>query len=740
MAQTIEEADKLYEEEKFYEAFEMYQKISTRNISSCVIQYKIGLCYFNSPFKQKEAIHYFNSVIKNSCNDIPSEKYYYLASLLHLDEKYIEAINTYNLYLEETENQIRDFNDIKLRIKQCENGIKMKADMSQKMTTAIMDIPINTSYDEYAPIISKLDNFIVFSSKRQRDSFNYVYGDKYTFLPKNLQSTDNDIYLSYRKGIQFSHPYPQFEDKYRQAYPLFIQDGNYMLLYIELFSDQEGKGNIYETRVKKGRWLKPKKLNNKINSSFDEKGAFIANNGSTIYFSSNRPNGFGGFDIYKAIRVGKDDWSKPINLGPTINSENDEVFPFVHNDNKTLYYATNGVLSIGGFDIVSSIKEGATWSTPFNLGKEINTPYNEYQFSQIPSKRYSYFASDRQNKQSVGGFDIYNVFKPVHKMKRAIVTGTIQVKKDGNKLPLQLKVKDSNNITYRKYVYDPSIESDKFFMILFPGKNYSITIASEDIDLYTINIDLPKDTYRYQLDKSFTINDITVLNKVVGFDVQPQSTQFEITTFDEIDNQTKEESTDARYDALLMLMEMIVDRTDKDGLASLNALDDPFLDTSLSNVNNNDPDPYYTPLLDLIEKAFNEGNSNLLTTLDSVRGDSGDKIVKLPNNTANPKSILEQRYYFADDDFDITSENKKTLKEIAEFLKSRDDIELHVNWFSKKGSDEIKNQDTITQMRMNSILNYLSVSGVSQWKIKKKELLYKTSADEACILLSVSIK
>ncbi|MBB3699142.1 PD40 domain-containing protein [Flammeovirga yaeyamensis] len=660
-----------------------------------------------------------------------------------MNEKYIDAINYFNEYLEANTTKEKTFDDVELRIKQCENGIKLNSvdDLSSE-TTAIMDIPINTSYDETAPIISKRDNFILFNSNRQVDSYNYVYGDQYAFLPEDLKSKDSDIYLSYRKGVQFSHPYPQFDGEFNTIYPLYVQDGSYMLLYIEYSTDAKGKGNIYETRVKKGRWQKPKKLNSKINSNHEERGAILANNGTTIYFSSNRPGGQGGFDIYKSIRVGKDDWSKPINLGPTINGPNDEVFPFIHNDNKTLYYSTNGVLSMGGFDLVVAKKEGANWTRPKNLGKKVNSPFNELQFSQIPSKRYSYFTSDRQNQQSVGGKDIYAIFKPVHKMKRAIVTGKIKVLKNGVSLPITLLVKDNSDITYKKYVYDPSPDVGKFFMILPPGKNYSITIIYEDVELYTMAIDLPKDTYRYQLDKEFAINEIEVFNKVVGYDVIPGKTKFEITTFDELKTQDVSESTDARYDALLMLMEMIVDRTDKEGLANLNDLDDPVKDLSLVNTQSasNNPDPYYTPLLDLIERAFNEANPDLITSLDSIRGDQGDKVVKI-GNQLHQNVIVEERYYFPEKEFDISRDNKASLNELSEFLKNRDNVILDVVWFSKNESNKtLSTIDQLNEMRMNSILNYLSAKGVSRWQYQIKNKQLNTSKDNACILLSVRLK
>ncbi|OHX66015.1 PD40 domain-containing protein [Flammeovirga pacifica] len=737
-------ADIAYQEGNYFLALEKYQKVEIRDMHSCELKYKIAKCYLKSPFKVKEALPYLKYLIQNDCDDVAVDYLYFYAHVLQLQHNYIEAINYYNEYLENETTLKKEFDDVELKIKQCENGIKLGSiQSSSSETTAIMDIPINTSYDESAPIISKRDNFIVFSSKRQVDSYNYVYGDQYAFLPKDLESADRDIYLSYRKGVQFSHPYPQFDGDYREIYPLYVEDGSYMLLYIEYPSDAIDKGNIYETKVKKGRWQKPKKLNSKINSNHTEKGAIIANNGTTIYFSSNRPGGQGGFDLYKSIRVGKDDWSKPINLGPTINGPNDEVFPYVHNDNKTLYYSTNGILSMGGFDIVKSTKEGANWSRPKNLGAHVNSPFNEMQFSQIPSKRYSYFTSDRQDQQSVGGKDIYAIFKPVHKMKRAIVTGKIKVLKNGQSLPITLLVKDNSNITYKKYVYDPSPDVGKFFMILPPSKNYSIIIKYNDSELYTLNIDLPKDTYRYQLDKEFELKEIEVFNKVVGYDVIPNETRFEVTTFDELKNQNQEEVTDARYDALLMLMEMIVDRTDKDGLANLNDLDDPIKDISLPNTSNtsNSPDPYYTPLLDLIEKAFNEADPSLLTSLDSVRGDQGDKVVKVPSLNLKQNVIVEERYYFPEKEFDISTENKLSLNELSTFLKERDNIVLDVVWFSSEDENKtLSSVDQLNEMRMNSILNYLAAKGVSRWKYHIKNKTIKTSQDNACILLSVRIK
>jgi hypothetical protein len=180
----------------------------------------------------------------------------------------------------------------------------------------------------------------------------------------------------------------------------FSPDGKQMY-----FSRQvRGTYDIFVSEVnKKGKWMPPKSLGININTKYNEQWAFISSDGNTLLFSSDKPGGYGGYDIYMSEKTATGDWGKPFNLGPDINTPYDEICPVLMPDG-TLYFSSNGHETMGGFDIfVSTISEAdypvntsaddydvssataplvskTLWSKPENLGYPINTPADDFNF------------------------------------------------------------------------------------------------------------------------------------------------------------------------------------------------------------------------------------------------------------------------------------------------------------------------------------------------------------------------
>ena len=134
--------------------------------------------------------------------------------------------------------------------------------------------------------------------------------------------------------------------------------------------------------------------------------AALTADGQTLYFASDKPGGYGGVDIYKSVRDQSGNWAAPTNLGPSINTSGDEMFPFVSNDG-TLYFSSNGHLGLGGLDVFSatavSTKEG--WSAPENLGFPINTNSDDFGYIIDKENKNGYFVSNRAGGK--GDDDIY---------------------------------------------------------------------------------------------------------------------------------------------------------------------------------------------------------------------------------------------------------------------------------------------------------------------------------------------
>ena len=158
-----------------------------------------------------------------------------------------------------------------------------------------------------------------------------------------------------------------------------------------------------------GRWSKAERLPEPVNSEYNENGVTLSEDGQWLYFSSNRPGGNGGFDIYVSERNNSGGWKKPRNLGPVINTEYDEEGPFICCENKTLYFSSLGGRGMGGFDIYKSDYSTAsdTWGLPQNLGYPINTPDEDVHFSPSVDGYRAYYATTRED--GFGFTDIYEI-------------------------------------------------------------------------------------------------------------------------------------------------------------------------------------------------------------------------------------------------------------------------------------------------------------------------------------------
>ena len=176
-----------------------------------------------------------------------------------------------------------------------------------------------------------------------------------------------------------------------------------------------GSCDIYFSAFNDGKWSEPYNLRSPVNSSHWESQPSISADGKRLFFSGNRPGGMGGKDLWYSVMNDRNQWITPVNMGDKINTEGDEMSPFIHFDGKTLYFASDGKTGLGGFDIfMTRMNSDSTWSEPQNLGYPINT-YNDEMGLVIESGgKKAYFSSirDKINSKDIFYFDLYESARP----------------------------------------------------------------------------------------------------------------------------------------------------------------------------------------------------------------------------------------------------------------------------------------------------------------------------------------
>ncbi|MCK4748196.1 MAG: PD40 domain-containing protein, partial [Bacteroidales bacterium] len=183
------------------------------------------------------------------------------------------------------------------------------------------------------------------------------------------------------------------------------------LLYFTACNRRDGKGkcDLYVSRWVEGKWSIPANLGAPVNSGYSEKQPSITADGRMLFFSSDRPGGMGSYDIWVSAKTG-DGWSIPVNLGDSINTIGLEQSPFIHPDQRSLFFSSDGWPGMGQGDLfLSRVTQDRTWSGPTNLGYPINTFNDEIGLTVNARGDRAYFASDRQSGKDT---DLYTFELP----------------------------------------------------------------------------------------------------------------------------------------------------------------------------------------------------------------------------------------------------------------------------------------------------------------------------------------
>lgn len=693
-------AENLFNNQNYGSALENYLNLEGRVFNAPYLKYKIGLCYFHSPNQKEKAIEYLKYALTYRNEKVPPEVYYYLGRIYHYTYKFDDAIEMFKSYKLDERNFNLVFIDTDRLIEMCYNGKNILTMDDKDIEVKIASPPTNTSFDDYAPLVRPNGQLLMFSSDRPTESVDLVVDPKHVFIPEHLRNNNEEVFAAYPRGISWDFPYPQGL-KGKKIVPLsFRAQGSELLLFI---GESLTQGDLYISKYRGSRWTPPKKLDSSINSRYEERGACFGEDGKVIYFSSNRPNGYGGFDLYVSKQDGKT-WGSPINLGPNINSKYDEVTPFMHPDEQTFYFSSDGHNSMGGLDIFQSnrIKGYTSWEMPINLGFPINSTYDDDHFVQRTDGKYSFLSSNRNEIQSVGATDIVSIFKPEKKNPMAMVKGKLTVEKDNELVDVKLRVYDKHTNEQQRYVYNPDPETGEYFMILTPRKTYEMHILTGENYKHIIDITLPEQAYSYELNKHIIIEPYEVFGQQIGEKPNVQSSEYILTKVDDVPK-----GRSVKYDALLMIMERIVDAQDlQQGNSYLNQLENPTPFPTKKG-----QDPYYDKLLTQIDNILEREDIQALRNLDKpvLKKD----VVFSGTIENNRKLVMTHAVLFDAEDALINEETQTELNKLGELLKQDNELQLEISYPN--------NGEQLTGERVNAIYNFFNIRSVLNHQLKKRK-------------------
>lgn len=397
-------AEQLFEQKKYARSLTEYNKIKEKYVKDVDLKYNMGVCYYYLN-NIDEAIVHLDFYRKNTPK-VAARTYYYLAKAHHCKNDFRTAALFYKNHLRTLDADAPERDDFKKLIVQCTSGPKVEQ-INSAAIVATLGTEINSAYDDYRICFnSRAPNTLFFSSKR-----NTTTGGKL-----NASNQPDPINGFYRSDI-FKSTLVQGTWKTPEALPkryntkmsediIGFFDNGYQMLFLKGFADghkEVVKENYDEDTVEV---VLPFAIEASSNH-WDGDHFFVSD--SCIIFSSNRPGGYGGKDIYYAIQ--KDGlWQTAVNLGPQINTEYDEASPFLAKDGHNLYFSSDNPLSMGGYDIYKTSFNDSTrtWKKPENLGVPINSSSDDKDFFLDQTGLKGYFCSNRI--EGLGGFDLYSAY------------------------------------------------------------------------------------------------------------------------------------------------------------------------------------------------------------------------------------------------------------------------------------------------------------------------------------------
>jgi len=405
------------------------------------------------------------------------------------------------------------------KINECKMG-KAFTTKPVKVMIENMGTQVNSADRDDAPVISADESVIYFTSRR---AFK---------LPDGTNEVGfENVFVSYNKAGKWTKA-EQLDEiinkggEYNSNISLSI-DGQKMLLY-KTDDKKNTEGDIFESTLDGNKWTTPKSLGPAINTKYKETSASIAYDGKTIYFVSDRPGGVTNpgddkpnKDIYKCTLSDSGTWSNPVNLGKTINTPYDEEGVMIHPDGKTLYFSSKGHNSMGGYDIFKSTLRNGKWSKPENLGAPINGPDDDICLVISASGEHGYYSTVRPDGS--GETDIYRItwLEEVKKTEKDTVTPQVTVLKGTitdakTNAPLQADVEITDNTTGKSVAkFKSNSVSGKYLLSLPSGKNYGISVTKEGYLFHSENVNIPAAKGYQEIVKDVALNKIEVGSKIV---------------------------------------------------------------------------------------------------------------------------------------------------------------------------------------------------------------------------------
>ena len=538
-SKLIQKADLYFNKMWYAEAAELYEKAleDKKNYSFDILKKAGDSYYFNT--NMQKAYEWYDILYNQYKDNMTADNYFKYAHTLKGTGKYGKAKRLMRLYNKMEKNELQEISkDDKTKGEIVLDGI-----IGANNKFKISGVAVNTEYSDFSPMFYGDDQIVYASSK-----------DSSVFVTRKYKWNDQpflDLYVSkineesddLKNSIKFSK---KINSKYHEASVTFSPDNQTMYFtrnnYIKkLRRDKNGVNHlkIYTSTKVGEEWSEPTEL--PFNSDNYSTGhPALSPDGKLLYFVSDMPGSIGESDIFVVDVLEDGTYSEARNLGPGINTEKKEMFPFVTGDK--LYFSSNGHVGLGGLDVFEATYDEEGFQEVKNVGKPVNSNKDDFSYIINVDGNKGYFASNREGGK--GDDDIYSFEKlEVEKISNSAIAGVVTELVTGNTMPKALvMLLDENNIKLKEieteedggFVFE-DLDGDKKYIVRTDKQGYFVdaqNVVTKDDETTLVDVSLNRleeliaiengikklktDMIYFDFDKSFIRNDASVeLNKLV---------------------------------------------------------------------------------------------------------------------------------------------------------------------------------------------------------------------------------
>lgn len=476
-SKLIQKADSYFDKMWYAEAAELYEiALKKKENYSFDVLKKIGDSYYFNTNMEK-AFKWYDILYNNYKDDMTAENYFKYSHTLKGTGKYGKAKRLMRIY-----NKMEKKGSAEASAQELKNEILLDKIISTNDKFDVKTVAVNTEYSDFSPMFYG-DDQVVYASSKDSSVFKtrkYKWNDQ-PFLDLYVSKVNEET-SDLKNAVKFSK---KINSKYHEASVTFSPDNQTMYFTRnnykkKLRRDKNGVNHlkIYKSTKVDGEWEEAVELS--FNSDNYSTGhPALSSDGKLLYFVSDMPGSIGMSDIFVVDVLENGSYSEPRNLGPGINTEKREMFPFV-TDNK-LYFSSDGHVGLGGLDVYEAKYSEEGFEEVVNVGKPVNSSKDDFSYIINEKNQKGYFASNRLGGK--GDDDIYSFKRlEIEEVNNSAISGVVTELVTGDYMPkAMVMLLDENNIKLKEvetaedgsFVFE-DLEGDKKYVVRTHKQGYFV--------------------------------------------------------------------------------------------------------------------------------------------------------------------------------------------------------------------------------------------------------------------------